>query len=234
VNGDSRVVALVPARSGSKGLPDKNLAPVAGRSLLARAIETAFAVAEIDRCVVSTDGEEIAEEAARVGAEVHRRAPELATDDSPVLDTVRTVIRWLGEEGGQLVLLQPTSPLRRPRDVRRCLEALSAGADSAATFTEASLHPHQAFRLDDGAPRPFLDGVVPWRPRQRLSPPAYQLTGGVYAFWTSRLGEDADSILFGRVTAILVPRWTAVDVDDATDLEIARALVRDEQVDEPA
>jgi CMP-N,N'-diacetyllegionaminic acid synthase len=233
VNGDSRVIALVPARSGSKGLRDKNLAQVGGRSLLARAIETALAVAEIDRCIVSTDGQEIAHEAARLGAEVHRRTPDLATDDSPVLDTIRAVIRWLGEEDGQLVLLQPTSPLRRAEDVRRCLKALSAGADSAATFVEASLHPHRAFRLDDGEPRPFIEGVVPWLPRQQLAPPAYELTGGVYTFWINRLRKNAESVLFGTVQAILVPRSTAVDVDDATDLEIARALARDEPVTAP-
>lgn len=228
MNGNSRVVALVPARSGSKGMANKNLAQLGRRSLLEWAIAAARSVPEIDRCVVSTDGEEIAQAASRAGAEVHRRPAELATDSSLVLDTVREVIRWLKEDGGQMVLLEPTSPLRRPEDVRRCLQALLAGADSAATFTEASLHPHRAFRIDGDEPRPFLEGVVPWHPRQSLSPPAYQLTGGAYAFWIDRLDGDARSVLFGTVRAVLVPKRTAVDVDDIIDLEVAHALLRHE------
>lgn len=226
MNGDSRVVALVPARAGSKGIVQKNLRRVGDRSLLQWAIATAAGVSEIDRCVVSTDGAEIAEQARLAGADVHPRPADLSSDRSPVLDTVRDVIRWLGEGYHQMVLLEPTSPFRRPEDVRRCLRALAEGADSAATFTEASLHPHRAFRLDGDTPRPFLDGAVPWRPRQSLTPPAYQLTGGAYAFRTDRLPEDAASVLFGNIAAVVVPRSTAIDIDDATDLELANALLR--------
>ncbi len=227
MNRGVRVAALIPARAGSKGIRDKNLAEVGGRSLLRWAVDLALAMPEIDRCIVSTDGREIASEAARLGAEVHPRPAELAGDDAMVMDTILEVRRWhkaVGQGCEQFVLLQPTSPFRAPESVRRCLAALSEGSDSAATFAPARLHPHRAFRLEGDEPRPYLEGAVPWLPRQELRPPAYELTGGVYALWVERLPANSPSLLFGRSTAVRT-EGPLIDIDDHHDLEMANALV---------
>ena len=214
-------VALIPARAGSKGLPGKNLRVVAGRSLLAHACAVAAEVEEIDRVVVSTDGDDIAAEAERCGAEVICRPDEFATDGAVVADTIRHALgelRASGQPPRYGVLLEPTTPMREAEDVRRCIRALETGADSAATFTEAALHPHRAFVIGDDGVAPFVPGAVPWRPRQGLQPPAYQLSGACYAFDCERFPDDGPAVLFGRIAAVVVPRERSLDIDDEVDL----------------
>ena len=221
-------MALIPARSGSKGLPGKNLLAVGGRSLVARAIDVAHEVDGVDRVVVSTDGDDIAQEASRHRARVHQRPLELATDDAVVADTIRHVIAEFAQQGMPPtfgLLLEPTSPLRVAEDVQRCLDAVRDGADSAATFTEAALHPHRAFVIEDEVARPFIEGAVAWRPRQQLQPPAYQLSGSAYAFRCDRFPPDGVAVLFGQIAAVVVPRERSVDIDDATDRLVVEALL---------
>ena len=228
MNEGVRVAALIPARSGSKGIPGKNLSELGGRSLLEWAIELAQDTPEIDRCIVSTDGPSIALEAARLGAEVHPRPAKLAEDSALVIDTIIDVRGWhkaVGDACEQFVLLQPTSPFRTPSVVRRCLQALARGADSVATVAPASLHPHQAFYLGGDRPRPFIEDAFPWLPRQSLRPPAYQLTGAVYAFWIERLLLDSPSLLFGDARAVTTD-GPIIDIDEPDDLHVAEALLK--------
>jgi CMP-N,N'-diacetyllegionaminic acid synthase len=226
---DTRVVAVVPARGGSKSIPRKNLAPLGGRPLLAWAIEVARATPTVDRVLVSTDDREIGGVAAALGAEVYWRPAALATDDAVVIDALRHLVRQLraeGEEAGILVLLEPTCPLRSVEDVERCIEFVAGGRDSAATFRTAELHPHRAWRIVDGAPRPFIDGAVPWLPRQKL-PPAFQLNGAVYAVRMDRLMDESEiGLLVGRAAAVLMPSERSIDIDTAHDLLVAEALLR--------
>ena len=118
--GGERVVAVVPARAGSKSVPGKNLRELAGRPLVAWPIDVARSVSEIDRVIVSTDGVDIAAVARRFGAEVLDRPTDLATDEAVVLDALRHVIaelRGSGETARYLVLLEPTSPFRQTEDI---------------------------------------------------------------------------------------------------------------------
>lgn len=221
-------VALIPARSGSKGLPGKNLLRVGGRSLIARAVDVARGIHGVDQVIVSTDGADIAQEASRHGARVHQRPPELATDNAVVADTIRHVIAEFAQQGTPLtygLLLEPTSPLRVAADVQRCLDAVRGGADSAATFTEAALHPHRAFVIEHEMARPFIEEAVAWRPRQQLQPAAYQLSGSAYAFRCDRFPADGVAVLFGQIAAVVVPRERSVDIDDATDRLVVEALL---------
>jgi CMP-N,N'-diacetyllegionaminic acid synthase len=221
-------IVLIPARAGSKGLPGKNLRVVGGVSLLARAILVARAVDGVSRIVVSTDGPAIAEEARRYGADVHDRPAELASDRSPVIATIRHVLAEQREQGHMPrfgLLLEPTSPLRTVQDTQRCLDAVREGADSAATFTEAAVHPHRTFVIEEGSATPFIEGAVPWKPRQALQPKAYQLSGGAYAFRCDRFPPTGLAVLFGRIAPVVVPRERSVDIDDANDLRAVEALL---------
>jgi N-acylneuraminate cytidylyltransferase len=191
----------------------------------------ARAVEAVDRTVVSTDDEEIAGVARRYGAEVADRPGDLATDDALVVDAVRYHLAAWGEEGTPadvVVLLEPTCPFRSAEDVRACLRRLAAGdVDSVATFTEAALNPHRAWRIRDNGEgehvEPFVEGAVPWRPRQQL-PDAYQLNGGAYAFFADRLPDDSVAPFFGRTGAVYMPEERSVDVDSRIDLELARVM----------
>jgi CMP-N,N'-diacetyllegionaminic acid synthase len=202
------VIAVVPARGGSKSVKKKNIRPLGGKPLIAWSIETARAVAEIDRVIVSTDDGEISNLARNLGAEVHRRPPELATDESLVVDTIRHLIGVLCMEAQApqvMVLLEPTCPLRPLDQVRECLRRLAADdLDSVATFEAADQHPHRTWRIMDGTPSPFIAGVDAWQPRQKL-PPAFRLSGAVYAFRADRLPAGTTALLYGKAGAVVTP-----------------------------
>ncbi len=206
--GGLRVIAVIPARGGSKSIKKKNIRSLGGKPLIAWSIETARAVKEIDRIVVSTDDGEISDVARHLRAEVYQRPPELATDESLVIDAIRHligVLRVEGEAPQVMVLLEPTCPLRSPDEVRECLRRLAADdLDSVATFEAADQHPHRTWRIVDGEPSPFIAGIDAWQPRQKL-PPAFRLSGAVYAFRADRLPEGTTALLYGQAGAVVTP-----------------------------
>jgi len=223
-----RVVAVIPARGGSKSVPGKNIRPLGGKPLLAWSIDVAKQVSEIDRIIVSTDDSEIASVAREYGAEVYPRPPHLATDDAVVIDTLKDLIRALGAEHETaeiLLLLEPTCPFRTAEDVHACLRLLATDDyDSVATFTDAELNPHRAWKIEGQTPVVFVPGAIPWIPRQQL-PRAYQLNGAVYATRIAGLILSTQSVLFGRIGAVKMPRARSVDIDDAIDFMVAEQLV---------
>ncbi|MGC2331998.1 MAG: acylneuraminate cytidylyltransferase family protein [Candidatus Acidiferrales bacterium] len=224
-----RVIAVIPARGGSKSVPGKNVQPLGGKPLLVWSIEVAQQVSEIDRIIVSTDDTHIASIGRSHGAEVYTRPPHLATDEALVIDALKDLLETLRSEGETpewVILLEPTCPLRTPDDVRDCLKLVAEGGyDSVATFKEADLNPHRAWRLVDGVPEVFIAGAVPWLPRQKL-PKAYQLNGAVYVFRASLLAQETKSLLVGKLGAVLMPRDRSLDIDDSVDFTIAEVLLK--------
>jgi N-acylneuraminate cytidylyltransferase len=224
-----RVIAVIPARGASKSIPGKNIRPLGGKPLLAWSIDVARAVTEIDRIIVSTDDREIASVGRSFGAECFARPAHLATDEALVIDALKDLLATLRAEGESiewLVLLEPTCPLRSPEDVRACLELVAQGDyDAVATFKEAELNPHRAWKLVGGAPQVFIDGAVPWLPRQKL-PKAYQLNGAVYVVRANMLVNESKSLLVGRLGAVLMPPERSQDIDDRIDFIIAEALLK--------
>jgi N-acylneuraminate cytidylyltransferase len=223
-----KVIAVVPARGGSKSVPGKNIRPLGGKPLLAWSIEVARQVREIDRIIVSTDDDQIASVGREYGAEVYGRPAHLATDEALVIDALKDLIQTLKAEGEApewIILLEPTCPLRTTDDVRDCLKVLAqGGCDSVATFREAELNPHRAWRLVDGVPEVFIPGAIPWLPRQK-QPKAYQLNGAVYVFRANLLARETQSILVGKLGAVLMPRDRSQDIDDIVDFTIVEALL---------
>ena len=196
--------------------------------MLAWSIEVAQQVSEIDRIIVSTDDAQIASVGKGHGSEVYARPPHLATDEALVIDALKDLLQTLKAEGETpewVVLLEPTCPLRTADDVRDCLELVAQGRyDSVATFKDADLNPHRAWRLVDGVPEVFIAGAIPWLPRQKL-PKAYQLNGAVYVFRASLLAQEAKSLLVGKLGAVLMPRDRSQDIDEGVDFTIVEALM---------
>src|ERR1035437_5503200 len=133
-----RVLGVIPARGGSKGLPRKNIRVLAGKPLLAYTAEEALAARRLIRVVLTTDAEEIAEGGRQWGIEVpFLRPAELAEDDTPTLPVVQHAVRWLEQRGDsfdRVCLLQPTDALRRAEHIDACIELLeSSGADAVGT-----------------------------------------------------------------------------------------------------
>ena len=224
-----RIVAVIPARGGSKSIPRKNIAPLGAKPLLAWSIEAAQAVSAIMRIIVSTDDQEIAAVAREYGAEVMTRPPGLATDNALVIDALRDLIERLRAERWPpeiIVLLEPTCPFRRPADIEACLAEMEDDQiDSVASFKPAELNPWRAWRIENGRPHTFLPEADPWRPRQAL-PTAYQLNGAVYAFRADRLPPGQPAILFGRTAATVMPPERSVDIDSPLDLILAEATLQ--------
>lgn len=196
------VLALVPARGGSKSMPDKNMRPLAGRTLLEYAAEAAAASGVVDRSVLSTDSERIAAEGRRAGLEVpFLRPAALAGDDTPMLPVIEHALDALEHDGWAaevVLLLQPTSPLRRPEHIRDAVRQLrDSGADSVVTVVELPRHfsPDYVMRVDDGRLVPFLaeGGSVTRRQDAR---PAFVRDGTVYAFWSRTVRETRS--IYGR------------------------------------
>ena len=226
---NERVIAVIPARGGSKTIPGKNIRPLGGKPLIVWSIEVAQQVSEIDRVIVSSDDPTISSISREHGAEVYARPSHLATDDALVIDALKHLIQTLQaehEKPGWLVLLEPTCPLRTADDVRDCLRLLAdGGCDSVATFKEAELNPHRAWRIVEGVPQVFIPGAVPWLPRQKL-PKAYQLNGAVYVFRANLLVQETMSILLGKSAAVVMPRERSHDIDDIVDFELVEALLK--------
>lgn len=229
------VVAVVPARGGSKGVPRKNVRELGGKPLVAWPIDVAHATGSIDRTIVSTDDDEIAAVAREYGSDVFERPDRLARDDSLVVETIRHTVDRLADEGDDadyVVMLEPTTPFREPDDIERCLDLLTSpdrSLDSVATFTDAELNPHRTWRLEDDRPEPFLSDGTPWQPRQAL-PDAYQLNGAVYAFAVDAVTEDGASLLFGDAGAVVMPPERSLDIDTELDFAVAETLIEEGRV----
>ena len=210
------VLGLIPARGGSKGVPRKNLVPVGGKPLLAWTVEAALGATELTRVVVSTDDDEIAS-AAEV--DVLRRPAELAADDTPMLDVVRHAVAELRPD--VVVLLQPTSPLRRAEHVDACVRLLlESGADAVVSVVEV---PHR-FRPD--SLMDVVDGRVVSRGSARTRQEkelVYARNGpAVLARRADRIGDD---LYGGDVRPFVMDARDSLDVDDPADVELAGALL---------
>ncbi len=183
------ILALIPARGGSKGIPRKNLVPLLGRPLIAYSIEQARASAWITRTVVSTDDPEIATAARQFGAETpFLRPAEFAQDRSLDLEVFQHALRWLKNEQGYtcdlVVHLRPTGPVRRVEVIDEAIELMLARpeADALRSVSIPSETPYKMWRIENGYLQPLLtvDGVAePYcMPRQML-PPVYWQNGYV-------------------------------------------------------
>jgi CMP-N,N'-diacetyllegionaminic acid synthase len=215
------VVGLVPARAGSKGIPRKNLAPVAGKPLLQWTLEAALEASTITRIVVSTDGDEIAALARELGAEALARPPELAADDTPMFDVV---LHALGQIGPceALVLLQPTSPLRRAEHIDGAVELLrTSGADSIVSVVEVphQFEPGSLMALEDGRLVPLGEPVS----GRHDKPVVYARNGpAVLVLRPERLG---DRLYGGDCRPYVMELRDSIDVDGRFDLELAELLL---------
>lgn len=226
---ERRVLAVVPARGGSKGLPGKNLRLLGGKPMIAWTIEAAQASRRIDRVVVSTDCEEIAAVARQYGAEVpFLRPAELASDHARSFDALLHAIDWQEENGfvfDLVVWLQPTSPLRCGEDIDRAIELyFSRDAEAVVSVCETDHHPWWSNTLpEDGCMRDFLRPEALNSNRQQL-PAFFRLNGAIYLASPQFLKING-SFYSDRTFAYVMPKGRSVDIDDAIDLCMAEALL---------
>lgn len=223
------VLALVPARAGSKGVAGKNVADLGGFPLIAYSVRAGVLASSIDRVVVTTDSREIADVAARYGAEApFLRPPELARDDSLDVDYIRHALDSLREPVEMVIQLRPTTPLREPGKIDEAVALLRSRPDATGLRSVHQIPepPQKMFGISEG----FLHGLFPHEsrpdyfnlPRQAF-PPAYQPNGYVDIVLPGALGSEGG--LYGsRMLAFVTD--PVVEVDGPEELDLLRYQVQ--------
>lgn len=226
-----RVLGIVTARGGSKGIPNKNIYPLCGKPLLSYTAEAALAAARLERVILSTDSEQIAAVGRQCGLEVpFLRPPELARDDTPSLPVIQHAIRFCeqrGESYDAVLSLQPTNPLRRSEDIDGSIELLeSTGADSVIAFVDVGEKHPARMKYIDAQGRvthpPFAEQFEGQR-RQDLQP-LYLREGSIYLTRRDVLMEQ-DSFVGADCRAWMIPPQRACNIDEPFDLELAQWLI---------
>lgn len=218
------VLAIIPARGGSKGVPRKNIRDVAGKPLIAWTIEEAKKSEYIDRLVVSTDDQEIADVAAQWGGEVpFLRPAELAQDETPGIAPVIHMLTTSEYEYDLVVLLQPTSPLRTTEDIDGAIALMvSRNANACVSVVAPDKSPYWMYFVDStGHLVPLLEGDYA---RRQDIPPVYALNGAVYVAEVSWLLRK-QSFVSDETVAYIMPKDRSIDIDTETDLAISNIIL---------
>ena len=215
------VLGLITARGGSKGVPGKNIRLLAGKPLIVWTIEAALESGRIDRLILSTDSDEIANVAKAAGCEVpFMRPPALATDTATSNDVIRHALATIDSNDDRVVLLQPTSPLREAQDINGCLDAQAAGGGPfAVSVCIADPPPQYIYRIGiDHRLSPVIEG--PKASRRQDLPESYTLNGAVYAFERTWF-LSAGGLQITDAVPYIMPAERSIDIDTELDFMFA-------------
>ncbi|MCG9512603.1 acylneuraminate cytidylyltransferase family protein [Acinetobacter pittii] len=227
-----RNFAFIFARGGSKGLPGKNIKPLAGKPLLQYSIDTALASDLIEQVFVSTDDQSIAQVAIEGGAILIERPAELATDQSPEWLSWRHAVEWATEQYGSFdgfVSLPATSPLRSQADVEAAILKRQADtADICIAVTPASRSPYfNMVKYNEAGFVELVNQPEGEVSRRQDAPKVFDITTVVYAT-TPEFVLNNYGLFSGKVASIEVPKARAVDIDDIYDFRLAEAIIKGE------
>ena len=231
-----KILGIITARGGSKGIPGKNIKELAGKPLIAYTIEAASTSGVFDRLILSTDDEKIAAVAKQYGCEApFLRPAELATDTASGASVIAHAITWLRDHenyhADYVMILQPTAPLRVARHIQEAVELMNAGeADSVVSVAEipSHYHPRWQFTIDDNngmaifTGEPFAEIV---RRRQDL-PKTYTRNGAIYLFKTALLSDSNELNFYGNhVMAYMMKPEDSVNIDTMEDWKEAEKIL---------
>ncbi|HDY72630.1 MAG TPA: acylneuraminate cytidylyltransferase family protein [bacterium] len=228
---NKKIIAIIPARGSSKGLPRKNIRKLAGKPLIAYTIEAALKSKYLDRIIVSTDDKEIAKISQQYGAEVpFMRPKELAKDEIPL---VPIIPRYVAEELEKrenyrpdiVLVLQPTCPLRGTNYIDLAIEKLiKTKCDWVVTVVPANPHPFRARLMKGDKLIPLFEGKKIWVQRQDF-PPVYQFNGAIYATWRKIL-QEKEVFQNKDWRGVIMKEEEAVDIDTIVDFLTIEAIIK--------
>jgi CMP-N-acetylneuraminic acid synthetase len=229
-----KVLAVIPARGGSKGVPRKNIRLVCGQPLIAYTIATALAVKHLlHTAIVTTDDHEIAKIAQECGAEVpFIRPPELSADHVPMLPVLQHAARFVEERDhiqlDWVLLLQPTAPFRTVEDISAALAlGQQGGCDSVVSVVQVfAVHPILMKKIEDGNLLPYCINEQEGTRRQDYDPPAYMRNGAIYLTRRAVL-IDRNSIWGEVIRPYVMPAERSLGVDSELDLRMVEALMNE-------
>ena len=222
------ILAVVPARGGSKGVPGKNVRPFLGQPLISRTIQVARASRELDRLLVSTDDDAIAAASREAGAEVpFRRPAEFAGDASTTLEVLRHAALWVEQDSQRrldaIVTLQPTSPFRRTEHIDAAIRLWrESGAPSVISVCRAEHSPYWMGNLEGDLFRPLL-GEPHRHPQRQVLPDVFRLNGAVYVTSRKTLLEEG-RILGDGTRALVMTEDESLDIDTELDFTIGELI----------
>ncbi len=232
INGKS-VLAIIPARGGSKGLPNKNILPLADKPLIVWSIEAARESKYIDKCIVSTDDDKISNIVKNFGGEIpFKRPAHLASDESTTFDVLQHGINFFKNESVEfdyLVLLEPTSPLRDSNDIDESIMLLHEKRNIADSIVGVSkveaTHPVFDIRINkSGLIQPFVGESFEVFRRQEIEE-LYFFEGSVYVSDIEVLLKEK-SFYHNRTLPFVVPRWKSLEIDEIVDLLTAETIIK--------
>jgi CMP-N-acetylneuraminic acid synthetase len=229
---EEKILAVIPARGGSKGVPRKNIRPVCGKPLIAYTIETAMAARHLfHRVILSTDDEEIAAIGRKCGAEVpFLRPAELAQDKVPMAPVLQHAVRFVEQQDNirldWICLLQPTEPFRTVEDIEAALRlGRAGGCDSVISVVQVfAVHPILMKRIENERLLPYCIEEKEGTRRQDYQPPAYMRNGAIYLTRRASLME-ANSIWGKVICPYVMPEERSVSVDSVLDLKLVEILM---------
>ena len=224
---NKKVLAIIPARGGSKSIPGKNIKIVNGKPLLVWTIEHAKASKYIDRVILSSDDEEIINVAIKYECEVpFKRPKELATDSADSIPVLIHAMEALDEFYDYVVLLQVTSPLRVAKDIDACIERCEEKkAPACVSFVQSDKSPYLMFTIDDSdIIKPIIGNNILPKRRQDATP-VYSLNGAVYVA-KSKWIKKQDHFLTSETLGYVMPRERSIDIDIPLDLKILQMVFK--------
>lgn len=228
---DKKILAIIPARGGSKGVTRKNVRNLAQKPLIAYTIEAAKTSKYLDRIIVSTDDEEISCVSKSYGAEVPFFRPiELAQDDTPGIEPILHCLNWLVKEQAYVpdyvCVLQCTSPLRNHYQINQAIEEMfNKDADSIISVYESDKSPYWMKKIKNGKLVNFLDSNKDYTRRQDI-PKAYMLNGAIYICKTEMLIKNRSWYSENTIPYIM-DKITSVDIDDIDDFRYVEYLMKE-------
>jgi CMP-N,N'-diacetyllegionaminic acid synthase len=226
---DHVVVCVIPARGGSKGLPGKNIKNFCGKPLIAYTIEQAIQSEYVDRIIVSTEAEEIAQISLEYGAEVPFMRPmDLAGDSIATVDVLLHAINWLEEadryEFDILLLLHTTTPLRSVEDIDKSIDLLvEEKADNVFSVAEAHRNPYFNMVEINNSGYAGLVKQGNFTTRQE-APMIYDMNASIYVWWKELLKEKK-KIFLDKTKIYVMPKERSIDIDDNIDFKIAEIIM---------
>ena len=228
MNKDKTFLAIIPARAGSKRLPDKNILNLVNKPLVAWSIEAGLNSHYIDKVIVTSDSDEILNISKQYGADTIKRPQELASDTATTFDTIRHVIESLNVMYKYIVLLQPTSPLRNEKHIDEAIELLKQkNADAVVSVCEMEHSPFWSNTLDRSlSMKGFLKNEIANKRSQDLET-FYRINGAIYICRTDKLLEEGSFFLQNKIFAYVMDRKSSVDIDEEIDFKIAEAILSD-------
>lgn len=227
---NKKVLAIIPARSGSKGIPNKNIIDLCGKPLVNWTVEAASKSNFIDDVAISSNSKKIISIAEEAGTSISIERPEsISTDEASSIDVISHALD-LYDSYEWIVLLQPTSPLRNEIHIDQCFSLLNeSGAQSAVSVCESKSKPNQFFYTsEDKKLKPLLGWDNLYLPRQNLTK-YYELNGAIYIF-KSKVFKEEKKLINEDTFQYIMDHNVSVDIDILDDLNMAQNILKQEQI----